>query len=110
MMGDTWVVDVTHFLDQAGNIAAPKGPARKLAEHFLSIVAAATTPFDMSRPLPVVNCRRRPNRKPCRGEIYIDLDPDTNAIVWSCTICDDNGYISNWKGCLWDLSKLSVSH
>jgi hypothetical protein len=103
-------VDLKHILDKTGDIAAAEGPQRKLAEHFLSIVAAATTPFDMITPLPVVKCRRRPGRKPCPGEIYIEMHPDTAAIVWSCTICDDNGYISNWRGCLWDLGSMSGAH
>ena len=38
-MGDTWVVSLEHMLDENGAIAAPKGPARKLAEHIVAIVA-----------------------------------------------------------------------
>ena len=32
-MGNTWIVDLTHFLDEKGTIAPPKGPARQLAEY-----------------------------------------------------------------------------
>jgi hypothetical protein len=31
-----------------------------------------------------VRCRRRPGRKPCGGYIEVDLDPDTDDIVWWC--------------------------
>jgi hypothetical protein len=43
-MGDTWIVSLEHFLDENGAIAAPKGPARNLAEHITAIVAMASRP------------------------------------------------------------------
>lgn len=104
-MGDTWVVDLTHFLDEEGAIAPPKGPARRLAEHMVAIVAMASRPEIIPPPEYHVRCRRRPGRKPCLGMIEVDLDPETENIAWWCPVCDDNGYISNWKGTMWDLSK-----
>ena len=43
-MVDTWVVSLEHMLDENRAIAAPKAPARKLAEHIFSIVAMASRP------------------------------------------------------------------
>ncbi len=40
-MGDTWYTNLNVFLDDNGEIAAPKGPARKLAGHITEIVAMA---------------------------------------------------------------------
>ena len=109
-MGNTWVVSLKHFLDENGEIAAPKGPARKMAEHMVAIVAMASRPEIIPLPEYQVRCRRRPGRKPCIGIIEADFDPDTYDIMWWCPVCDDCGYISNWKGSMWDLSEAGEVH
>ena len=103
-MGDTWNADLTHFLDTEGRFAAPRGPARRLAEYFAAIVAMASRPELTAPPEYRVRCRRRPGRKPCGGSIEADFDPDTEAIEWWCPVCGDNGYIRNWKGTMWDFT------
>ena len=50
-----------------------------------------------------IRCRRRPKRKPCRGEIHAFLNEDTGAIQWNCFICGDNGFIYDWKNTNWDM-------
>ncbi len=109
-MGNTWIVDLTHFLDEKGTIAPPKGPARQLAEYITSIIKMASRPEIIPPPEYQVRCRRRPGRRPCTGVIEVDLDPDTEDIIWWCPICHDNGYISNWKGTMWDLSNAEELH
>ena len=109
-MGNTWVVSLKHFFDEDGDIAVPKGPARKLAEHMVAIVAMASRPELIPLPEYQVRCRRRPGRKPCTGLIEADFNPDDERIVWWCPVCDDNGYISNWKGSMWDLSEAGEVH
>jgi hypothetical protein len=37
-MTGTWVTDLTHFLDEEGDIGPISGPARRLAEFFAAIV------------------------------------------------------------------------
>jgi hypothetical protein len=37
-MGDTWIVDLRHYLDPSGAFADMPTPARRLAEYFASIV------------------------------------------------------------------------
>jgi hypothetical protein len=101
-MGDTWIPSLAHILDESGAIAAPKGPARKLAEHIVAIVAMASRPEIDPPPEYRVRCRRRPGRKPCLGMINVNLDPETANIVWWCPVCHDNGKIRNWKGSMWD--------
>ena len=81
-MGDTWIVSLEHMLVEDGNIAAPKGPARKLAEHFTAIVAMASRPEVLPLPEYQVRCRRRPGRKPCPEIIEADFDPDDDRIIW----------------------------
>ena len=109
-MGDTWYVNLKIFLDEDGTIAPTKGPARKLAEHIVAIVAMASRPELIPLPEYQVCCRRRPGRKPCIGIIEADFDPDTYDIMWWCPVCDDNGYISDWKGSLWDLKDANEFH
>ncbi len=101
-MGNTWVTDLTHFLTEDGAIGPKSGPARKLAEYLTKIVVDATTePWEEPRSTSV-RCRRRPRRKPCAGVIGTDMDPDTDAIMWWCPVCGDNGTISRWQGSRWD--------
>jgi hypothetical protein len=109
-MGDTWIVSLEYFLDESGAIIQFKGPARKLAEHLVAIVAMATKPEISPAQEYQVRCRRRPGRKPCSGIIEAAFDPEDEKIIWRCPICEDNGSISNWKGSMWDLSDSDVFH
>jgi hypothetical protein len=54
-MGNTWIVDIRHYLDPSGAFADMPGRARPLAEYFTNIVVDATTNID-DEP----TCRRRP--------------------------------------------------
>jgi uncharacterized protein with PIN domain len=51
-----------------------------------------------------VNCRRRPRRKRCPGNIRTVVDVDHDEISWACPVCRDSGIISKWKGSQWDRS------
>lgn len=101
-MPDTWVTDITHLLDEFGNIAADSGPGRRFAEFQVALIALISHPEPVPKELRVP-CRRRPDRKPCKGSIEGFVDPDLHVIVWQCPACGDNGYINNWQGTLWDL-------
>jgi hypothetical protein len=63
-VGDTWITDLTHFLDEEGRIAPTKGPVRRLAEFFDSIVVMGSHPEPIAPSKYMVRCRRRPGRKP----------------------------------------------
>jgi hypothetical protein len=99
-VGNTWIVDLRHYLSPVGAIADMPGPARKLAEYFASIVVDATTNLDEE---PTVRCRRRPAHRPCTGVVmsYPSADEDA-SIHWYCPVCDDNGLIRGWQKTLWD--------
>jgi hypothetical protein len=103
-LSDTWITDLTHFLDEKGRIAPERGPARRMAEFLTSIVAMVSRPELVIPQEYRVRCRRRPGRKPCPGIIKADLDPETEDVDWWCPVCGDNGYIRNWKGTAWDMS------
>jgi hypothetical protein len=103
-MGNSWVTDLRHFLNEDGSVAEMPRSTLKLANYFGRIVKAVT-----SRNKDVVatgiRCRRRPGHKSCSGEIIASIDYQQNSvIVWSCPICGDNGTISGWEGTVWDWS------
>lgn len=109
-MGDTWVINLQHYLDKRGQIPPTlPGPARRLAGYFGSIAYQATKPLEVEgvEEAPGVRCRRRPQRRACPGEIAAWIDPQTDVIRWTCTWCGDNGYISGWQGTVWDATAVS---
>jgi hypothetical protein len=71
-MADTWVTDISHFLDEEGEIISGPPRARKLTEYLTAIILMASFPEPDYPPEYLVRCRRRPNRKPCREEIVGD--------------------------------------
>jgi len=103
-MGNSWVIDLRHFLNEDGALAEMPRPVSRLANYFGRIVKAVT-----SRNKDVltigIRCRRRPGHRSCLGEIIAFMDYERNSvIVWSCPICGDNGVISGWEGTVWDWS------
>lgn len=107
----TLVTDLTHFLTKEGAIAPMPEPATRLAEFLGSIVDDATTLPNEHNHWVRVKCRRRPGRKPCSGEIVTDFELENiDTIIWHCPVCDENGYIRNWQGTLWDRTTDSISH
>ena len=96
------VADLTHFLDLP---EATPGPARRLAEHLSDIVRAATagdasTPWTSALP-----CRRRPAHRPCPGRISVLRPEPVAPIRWQCSVCRDEGVISNWAASRYDLRR-----
>jgi hypothetical protein len=109
-VANTWITDMTHFLE-AGRLAPTlPGPARKLVEHLGAIVAAVTSDDALAPTHSRVACRRRPKRRPCTGEIQAWLDLSEDAICWRCPVCGDNGVIRGWEGTLWDCIERGESH
>lgn len=103
-MADTWVTDITHFLDEEGEIITRPPHARKLGDYFAAIIMMATFPDPDYPPEYRVSCRRKPHRKPCLEDIIGYIDPETDEIFWKCPKCEDRGLISNWRGTIWDMS------
>ena len=106
----TWVTDLSHFVDETGNLPTNiPGPARRLAEYLASIVVAATSAADNQGQAQRVKCRRRPGREACPGVIEYRLWAD-ERITWKCLSCGDNGVISNWQSTAWDRRQLQRIH
>jgi hypothetical protein len=69
-MGDTWISNILHFLDEDGVIPVDlPGPAFRLANHFGSIVKSVSSRQDRKKLNTGIKWRRRPGRKPCPREI-----------------------------------------
>lgn len=43
-MADTWVTDITHFMDDEGKLVSEPSQARRLAEHLAAIIVMASYP------------------------------------------------------------------
>jgi hypothetical protein len=96
------VSDLNHFLDLPPDTP---GPARKLAGHLSDIVRAATagdagTAWETALP-----CRRRPARRNCPGRMIVFRTEAPAPIRWQCSVCDDEGVISNWQNSAFDLRR-----
>jgi hypothetical protein len=94
----TYVTDITHYLDETGELAQLPGPARKLAS-FLSLLIEAETGAPAAGDHDSgIRCRA----KACRGTIRTSLPPGRDEISWHCSACGHNGVIRNWHKTKWN--------
>jgi hypothetical protein len=94
-----YVIGTRHYLNDKGDIAPKRGPARKMADFVTSVIAQASDFDRPERPGPACfRCRKRDDRRANAGIA------DDGAVVWACPTCGAHGHISNWEGTLWDLS------
>lgn len=96
------VTDLHHFLDLPPDTP---GPARRLAEHLSNIVRAATAGDAASSWESALPCRRRPANRRCRGRMIVLQTGSGAPIRWQCSVCDDEGIISNWEDSPFDLRR-----
>jgi hypothetical protein len=97
-----FVTDLNHFLDLPEDTP---GPARRLAEHLGNIVRAATAGDAGAAWETALPCRRRPGNRRCPGRMIVLRTEPPAPIRWQCSICDDEGIISNWAGSPFDLRR-----
>ena len=110
-MADTWLTDITHFLDENGEIITKPSQAKVMAEYFAAIIMMVSFPEPEYPPEYKVSCRRRPNKKTCQKEIVGWIEPESEDIYWICPKCQDRGRLRNWRGTMWDLSDgQQISH
>ncbi|MGD0662300.1 MAG: hypothetical protein ABSD38_29950 [Syntrophorhabdales bacterium] len=104
-MGNTWHTDIEHFLDVDGYPALdlPR-PAERLMEYFGSIIEAVTGRYEKKAMRTTgIRCRRRPGHRRCDGRIMAGMAAENpEAISWECPACSDGGFISGWRGSMWD--------
>jgi hypothetical protein len=99
VVGNTWIVDLRHYLTPNGAMAEMPPRARILAEYFAAIVFDATASLDDP---PTVRCRRRPRHQRCPGIVVSYPSAEEDGISWYCPLCHDNGIIRGWEGTFWD--------
>ena len=98
-MTGTFVTDITHYLDDDGELPVEMpGPARKLAS-FLALVIDATS---QDIPADNHNTNIRCRQDGCTGSIRASLMSVNDEITWSCPVCSHNGVIRNWQGTKWN--------
>jgi hypothetical protein len=96
------VVDLDHFLDLPDD--AP-GPARRLAEFFGRVVQVATAGDVNVRWTSALPCVRRPGNRACAGRVAVQRPEPPGPLRWWCSVCGDEGSISNWEGLPYDLRR-----
>jgi hypothetical protein len=96
-MGDTWITNLRHFLDEDGDIPGGIPPkARNLAEFLGRLVEAITGDTNGPR------CRRRP------GELLVgdtspgELTRELTKSAGTARLATINGAISGWEKTKWD--------
>jgi hypothetical protein len=97
----TYVTDITHYLDEAGEMATMPGPARKLASFLTLLIEAGTGTPSAGEHDSGIRCRI----KACRGNIRTLLPPGGDVISWHCPLCGHNGVIRNWQDTKWNQLK-----
>jgi hypothetical protein len=102
-MTGTYVTDITHFLDDSGDLAAGMpSPARKLASFLVLIIDAVTQTAPAHDHDTQIHCRM----EACTGSIRASLAQPQQEISWCCPDCEHNGVIKNWQGTKWDRMSL----
>jgi hypothetical protein len=96
------VTDLQHFLDLPENVP---GPARRLAAHLGNIVRAGSAGDANTSWVSALPCRRRPAHRQCAGRIAVARPEPPAPIQWRCSVCDDEGTISNWEESPYDLRR-----
>lgn len=98
-----WVIDIRHWLDDTNS--GPAVPQLRLKVKKLSeIIMYATSRSSNVLTEAAPKCWRRPNRKPCKAVLDIELDESRGQIHWYCNSCQDEGVISGWHGLIWDMT------
>ena len=101
-MSNTLITDITHYLDERGEMAEMPAPARKLASFLVLLIDQSTSVGSVNYDDTGIRCRA----KKCEGIILSRLTEDTKEIIWHCPVCGHNGVIRSWQNTKWDQSKI----
>lgn len=97
-----FISNLSHFLDEEGNIAKEMHKEGRQHASFLAlIVDSATKDYQTSKKSTEIRCLK----KKCTGTIDIEVDTKDEVIEWHCTNWDEEGKISGWQGTKWDNRK-----
>jgi yecA family protein len=105
-MPGTYITDMRHFVPENPETPLP-APAARMRDFHGGIVRAATA-SRLEEFASGIPCRRRPGNRRCPGSIAMRKTGGPEPFVfWECAVCGDNGRISGFRGCAYDLSALS---
>ncbi|MBN2103634.1 hypothetical protein JW835_06295 [bacterium] len=97
-MSRFYQINITHYLDEKGEVAEIPKAVKKLADYLVLIIKTATEHFpakDFKTGLP---CRK----KTCQGRILTSIFQKGGDIYWHCPVCEEQGIITDWQGTKWD--------
>ena len=94
-----YISNMTHFLDDTGNIPKEMPKQTRELASFMALVVDTTT---KTCPQTLTTTDVRCFQKGCSGLIKSALRPDTGEIHWYCPDCENEGVISEWQKTKWD--------
>ena len=98
-----WVIDIRHWLND--DKTGPAVPQLRLkVKKMTEIITFATSLENGLVTSSPPKCWRRPNRKPCKGELEIHFTAE-DRIHWICPVCEDEGVLMGFRGLIWDMSE-----
>lgn len=97
-MCETYVTDITHYLNEKGELTNMPTPAKQLASFLVLIIDSTTSVGSTNYDEAGIRCRA----EGCSGSILSRLAEDGEEIHWHCPICGHNGVIRNWQNTKWD--------
>jgi hypothetical protein len=98
----TMVTDISHFLDDDGEIPDLPPEAADLLSFLGAVIEVATLTYGSPMTLSDIGQHHPTVGEACNGQLEVLVHAETNAIGWECVECGENGVISNWQGTLWD--------
>ncbi len=94
-----YISDLTHFLDETGNIPKEMPTEAREMAGFLAMVVDLTTERKNTVLSPTALwCFN----KGCNGIINTTLTPNLKEIHWHCPSCNTEGIIRNWQETKWN--------
>ncbi len=97
----TLIVDINHWLDEDGELPTTHQRLRRNAIRIVRLIEYGGPLKKGEGRETLVECKRRPNRQPCPGFMWV-VKQDDNRIQAYCSICYDiEAIISGWEDTLW---------
>jgi len=97
-----YISNMTHFLDETGNIPTEMPVEAREMASFLALVIDVTT---LSLATTLTTTEIRCFEKFCDGNIKTKINNSTKEIHWYCPKCENEGKISDWQGTKWNNKK-----
>lgn len=97
----TLIVDINHWLEEDGSLPTANQRLRRNALRIVRFVEYGGPLAILQGRETLIECKRRPNRKPCPGFMWV-VKADDDRIQAYCSICHEvEAIISGWKETLW---------